>query len=223
MMIEWTDFNLADEFLENVFPEEWSEVYSTLDSMPIHLKASDQKGIQGSPIFDAIGTNNFVKSSLLIKSWVTNCPIPRDFSFLGKDIDFFKSGVLIEVQFSNYPFLLNNLLRSELFYKSRSDLGGEYPKTLIVITKARMFPSSNSTLYYEQAVSQINALTQHDVFDIPIRVVGLFAPLDQEFQTIWTTYHNMRSRTIASQITRNARVLRGRGTNARYSVEFTND
>lgn len=221
MDIQWTDFNLADEFFETVFPDEWEEVYDVLMSMPTYLKASDQKNFQGNPIFDAIGTNNYIKESLATRSWATNHPIPIKFSFLGTNIDFFKNSTLVEAQFSNYPFLLNNLIRSELFYKSRTTFGEEYPKALIIITKGRIFPASNSTLYYEQAVSQVNALTKYNVFGIPIRIVGLFLPDDEEFTAVWTTYHNSRySRTIVSQVARNARVIRKKGGNARYFIQF---
>lgn len=37
-----------------------------------------------------------------------------------------------------------------------------------------MFPASNSTLYYEQAVNQLTALIKYQVFDVPIRLIGLF-------------------------------------------------
>ncbi|MEH2284834.1 MAG: hypothetical protein V7K90_26540 [Nostoc sp.] len=58
---------------------------------------------------------------------------------------------------SNYPFLLNNTLRSELFFKAKTEFVGYPTNLVIIVTKALMFPASNSTLYYEQAVNQLTA------------------------------------------------------------------
>ena len=74
--------------------------------MPLHIKASDQAGIQGNPIFDPVGTNEYVKTALIQYNWQSNLPIPVAYSFLGKEVDFGKAGIIIEIQFSNYPYLL---------------------------------------------------------------------------------------------------------------------
>jgi hypothetical protein len=118
MQIGFTDFNEADLLISSGFQTEWGEMETVLNSMPLHLKASDQRGKQGRPIFDAVGTNEYLKMSLVSTGWRSSVQIPSEFKFLGTDIDFYKSGVIVEAQFSNYPFLLNNLLRSELFFKA---------------------------------------------------------------------------------------------------------
>jgi hypothetical protein len=83
----------------------------------VHLKASDQARKIGAPIWDAVGNNAAIKKKLIRLDWRPNIPISAPFKFLGTDVDFVKNGVVIEIQFSNYPFLLNNLLRCELFFK----------------------------------------------------------------------------------------------------------
>ncbi|MCD4783537.1 MAG: restriction endonuclease [Candidatus Eremiobacteraeota bacterium] len=171
-----------------------------LVNLPLHLKASDQKGKQGTPIFDVVGTNNFIKEKLVEKGWINSIPIPSNYSFLGTDIDFGKSGALLEVQFSNYPFLLNNTLRSELLFKSKFKVGDIETKVVIIVTKAHMFPSSNSTLYYEQAKHQLNAMAKNALFAVPIRLVGLFEETNKRIPAIWTKYTSKRySRKISKQ------------------------
>ncbi len=62
-----------------------------------------------------------------------------------------------------------------------------------------MFPASNSTLYYEQAVSQITELSRNKVFDVPIRLVGLFANHGAA-NAVYTEYSAARySRTVGNQ------------------------
>lgn len=199
MELEVTDFNDSASLINNKFSSEWYVIETILTSMPLHLKASSQSGIEGSPIFDPVGKNEFIKTKLAKQGWSPNIPIPKKYQFLGKDIDCGKSGIIIEFQFSNYPFLLNNVLRSELFFKSQIILHSEVTQLVIIITKAKMFPASNSTLYYEQAVKQLAALTQYKVFDVPIRLVGLFEKCEEKTTIVWSQYEQQRSRKIIQQ------------------------
>jgi hypothetical protein len=103
MIIDIKDYNHAQDIVPSRYKKLWRKVEQVLDSMPLHLKASSQRGKVGAPIFDPIGTNQYIKDELSAFGWSLNVPIPPAFRFLGKDVDFAKSGVLAEVQFSNYP------------------------------------------------------------------------------------------------------------------------
>src|SRR5438105_3667740 len=112
MNLMLTDYNGSDALVQGEFAKEWGELQAVLTNMPLFLKASDQAGKQGSPIFDPVATNAYVRKALRDESgWQTGIPIPQEYEFLGIDIDGGKNGVMLEVQFSNYPFLLNNMLR----------------------------------------------------------------------------------------------------------------
>lgn len=151
MQIRFTDFNNAGNVVAGTYATEWAEIEHVLTAMPLHLKASDQAGIQGKAIFDPVGTNQHIADQLTTapRSWAGGIPIPAEFSFLGTDIDFGKNGVVVEVQFSNYPFLLNNTVRSELFFRAQTVFHARPTQLVVIVTKAGMFPSSQSTLYYE--------------------------------------------------------------------------
>lgn len=205
MRIEVTDYNHADEIIDIQL---WEEIEETLLKMPLHVKASDQANKVGSLIFDPVGTNQYIKDELVPKGWKNNIPIPKRFSFLGTDIDFGKRDTLVEVQFSNYPFLLNNTVRSELFHKSNMNIDDEGLKLAIIITKGHMFPASNSTLYYEQAQNQLNSLARYNVFDVPIRLVGLFENFEEDIDIIKTKYASTRySREIIERDTLKGKVI----------------
>ncbi|MDJ0798661.1 MAG: restriction endonuclease [Calothrix sp. MO_167.B12] len=189
--------------------------------MPLHIKPSDQSGIQGNPIFDPVGTNEYIKSNLLQLGWQANIPIPSEYKFLGKDIDFGKLGVIVESQFSNYPFLLKNTLRSELFFKAGIIFAGKATQLVVLITKAWMFPASNSTLYYEQAVQQLTALAKYKVFDVPIRLVGLFEQKNSTIPVTWTVYSSPRySRTVKIRNTRQCQVIPGNSVKNRCHLQL---
>lgn len=189
--------------------------------MPLHIKASDQAGIQGNAIFDPVGTNEYIKAAFIHDGWQSNIPIPAPYRFLGTDVDFAKTGIIIEIQFSNYPFLLNNTLRSELFFKAKTEFVGYPTNLVIIVTKALMFPASNSTLYYEQAVNQLTALAKNQVFDVPIRLVGLFEQQNTIVPIIWTEYLSKRySRTVNTRVSRQCQIIAGRSARSRCLINL---
>lgn len=189
--------------------------------MPLHIKPSDQMGLQGTLIFDPVGTNEYIKNALVKLQWQTNIVIPAEYRFLGKAIDFAKAGIILEIQFSNYPFLLNNTLRSELLFKAGTSFAQSSTKIVIIITKAQMFPASNSTLYYEQVVQQLTALIQNNVFEVPMRLVGLFEPQNTITSAISTVYKEKRySRIAESRISCRCQINSGRLPTSRCQIHL---
>jgi hypothetical protein len=199
MLIKLTDYNNAGTIITKQFSSHWTEVNLVLTAMPLYLKGSLQSGMTGQPIFDPIGTNAYIKTHLTLHGWMSKLPLPGQFQFLGTDVDYAKTGAIAEVQFSNYPFLLNNLLRSELFFKAQTIFDQNPTNILFYIVKSKMFPASQSTLTYEQAESQLTTLAQHGVFDIPIRLIGLFEGLNQRFPVQFVEYSSRTSRTVSGQ------------------------
>ena len=190
--------------------------------MPVFLKASDQAGIQGSLIFDPVGTNEYIKHAMSRLSWKTNLSIPSDYDFLGTDVDFFKAGLLAEAQFSNYPFLLNNVVRSEIFVKGAVRFDGTVVDAVVIVTKAHMFPSSNSTLYYEQAKRQLQALARHRVLSVPLRLVGLFTRIGSGVPVTFTEYTKPRySRSVSRRVEVSCNILRSTTARGRCRMELT--
>jgi hypothetical protein len=221
VLVRIADCNGADRTIADHCAAEWAELERVLTAMPLHLKASDQARIQGNPIFDPVGTNEHIRRELQALTWRYAIPIPAEFEFLGTDVDFAKRALVVEAQFSNYPFLLNNTIRSELFYQAGMTFGSAPTKATVIIAKARMFPASNSTLYYEQVVSQLTALAHNNVFRSPIRLVGLFVNREVPIEVTWSAYTAARySRTVVNRETRRCVVASGRTPTSRCVVRF---
>jgi hypothetical protein len=166
-----------------------------------------------------VGTNSYIKDGLEAKHWKSSIPVPEEYDFMGTDIDFGKNGFIGEVQFSNYPFLLNNILRAELFFKGGLALADQKTACVFIVTKAHMFPASNSTLYYEQAKYQLEALSKNKVFAVPIRLVGLEERIGEKILVMWTTYSEPRySRTVSKRAKLTCDISRGRSAESRCSI-----
>lgn len=210
MLLKFQDFNDSAKLMAGKFAARWKELADALTDLPLQLKASQQEGKEGSPIFDPVASNAAIKEALSKRKWPTNTPIPEEVAFLGTDVDFFVAGLLVEAQFSNYPFFLNNVVRSALLAKSKAKLDKGHVEAVVIITKAHMFPASNSTLYYEQAVNQLTEFSKHGVFDVPIRVAGLFSEVGRDVPADWNDYPGRYSRA-PTKIERVKCVLRAGG------------
>jgi hypothetical protein len=191
----FADFNQAGAYFDAAGAAEWSDIESILAGMPLHLQASDQAGRIGRPIFDPKATNAYLTDESQRRGW-RRIIVPAELQEFGVDWDGGKKATLAEWQFSNYPFLWNNIIRSEAIFKSQLTLGDLDPiRSLIVVTKGGLFPSSNSTLYYEQAKAQITNVTKFGTFTIPIRLVGLTVlPEVERIEVVWSRYGGRYSR-----------------------------
>lgn len=200
MYYDIEDYNAADRYFASTGAQSWSEVADVLDELVPQLQASDQDGRQGMPIFDPKATNARLTESAASRGW-NKVPVPRALQPFGKDWDSGAGEVLAEWQFSNYPFLWNNIMRTEAVFQQRTVLP---PLTapvaaLIIVTKTGSLPASNSTLYFEQARAQIRTVTSLGVFNVPIRLVGLgLAPQAASLEAAWNDYSGRYSRAPLS-------------------------
>lgn len=194
MLLDFTDFNGAARTLAR--DPAWRDIEAVVRGMPLPVKASREKGIKGTPIFDPIGCNAYLKAKLSKRRWKPNVQIASDVRVLGLGVDLLKHGIVCEAQFSNYPFLINNVVRTEILHRAGQRLGGEPIRALIVITKAMMFPASQSTLYYEQATGQIDMLVRHRLINLPVRVVKLHSPIGRQVKGCSIKYKGRTSRAI---------------------------
>jgi len=195
------DFNGAAEYFADRGASEWAQIAEIIDRLVPCLQPSDQAGIQGSPIFDPKATNLALIRDAAAMGW-HRVPVPPALRAFGDDWDGGKNRTLAEWQFSNYPFLWNNVIRTEAVFQQGLPLVGlERVEALLIVTKSGVFPSSNSSLYYEQAKAQLDVVTTLDVFDVPIRLIGLSIPQNAErFDCTWTAYAARTSRTVVTTV-----------------------
>jgi hypothetical protein len=207
MEFELTDFNGSDAYYGGDGAGEWRDIDNILRRKPIFLQGSGQAGRIAMPIFDPKATNAYLRAESEKLGWRV-VRVPKDLTAFGVDWDAGKGSSLAEWQFSNYPFLWNNIIRTEVVFKDRIALLGLNPiKALIVVTKSGIFPASASTLYYEQARAQIQRLAKLGTFTIPIRLVGLtLKPGTKAVTVTWSDYPARYSRAVEKTAEREVEV-----------------
>lgn len=211
MEFEVRDFNGSKEFFGGPGAARWQELGEVLHGTRAQLQPSDQKGKVGTPIFDPKATNAALTRHAGNLGWA-RVSVPADLRAFGKDWDAGKGSVLAEWQFSNYPFLWNNIIRSEAVFQSGETINPltREVEALVIVTKSGSFPASNSTLYFEQANAQIDTVTTLGVFEIPIRLVGLMVPAATRIKADWNEYPARYGREAAVTNERDFLVSRGR-------------
>ncbi|RDI46151.1 hypothetical protein [Nocardia mexicana] len=193
MEFEIADFAGASEFFEGEGSGEWAEIHAVLDKCSLQLQPSDQAGKGHRPIFDPKATNRELTDAAALHGW-KSIPVPKELQMFGSDWDVGKQTTLVEWQFSNYPFLWNNIIRTQGVYRSKIQLSGmSGVEAMIIVTKSGKLPASNSTLYYEQARAQIKTVMDFLEFTLPIRLVGItLDSLARSVEAVWNTYANNR-------------------------------
>jgi hypothetical protein len=200
---EICDFNGAAKYFAKAGASEWAQIDTIVNGLVPRLQPSRQAKIEGTPIFDPKATNRDLSEAAAKLGWST-IPMPTSLGAFGVTWDSGKNGTLVEWQFSNYPFLANNVIRTEVAFRQKIPLEGvKRVEALIVITKCGVFPSSNSSLYYEQARAQLEIATKLALFDLPVRLVGLSIPPGvRRFKALWGTYKARTSRTGSKALLR---------------------
>lgn len=218
--VQWQDFNGVKQLLSDEAAKEWADILKAAEDMPLYLKGSLQKNKSGHLIFDPVATNAYLERVLGSSGWISGPSVPPAVRFLGSDVDFAKNGIMLEAQFSNYPFFLNNVIRSDIFKRAGIKLGHKTVKALVLLTKTGRLPASNSTLYYEQSVEQANGLSKFNMFGIPMRVTNLSVDPGHEVPSVQTIYPDRTSRTIKEQINGLCLVERGSKSTNGWRLTF---
>ncbi|MDT9689852.1 hypothetical protein Q5762_16195 [Streptomyces sp. P9(2023)] len=200
MLYEIADFFGADDYFSTEGAEEWSEIQSVLDGLTLQLQPSGQAGLDGKAIFDPKGTNKALTEGAAAFGW-GKISLPPDLTAFGTDWDAGKNAVLAEWQFSNYPFLWNNIVRSQVVARNGWLLAGmmDSPKALLVVTKSGCLPASQSTLYFEQGKAQLEKARATLDLDLAIRLVGLtIEPNATTVSASWNNYAGRTSRSVVA-------------------------
>ncbi|MFF8769747.1 hypothetical protein [Kitasatospora sp. NPDC015120] len=221
MDFEVADFSNAAEYFGGAGKGDWLEIESILHELRLQLQPSGQDGIVGEPNFDPKATNRILTNSASLLGW-EKVPVPVDLkSAFGADWDAGKHATLVEWQFSNYPFLWNNIIRSQVAARNSLRLTGltSPPEALIIVTKSGCLPASQSTLYFEQARAQVRIVSEALDLDIAIRLVGLNVPVGETSITAdWNTYPDHRSRVVLGSTSRDFSVSWTRRSRAAYPI-----
>lgn len=184
--------NKGAQVLNDKFESELEDIRTALERTDYHVKKCNQKDRENETIFDPIGTNAAIKNELVNLGWDAGVGFVDPGYSSGKDIDFWKNGVGVEVQFSHYTSLDSDMNRLERLYEDVLELkGNREVKAGVVVVVSQDMPTSQSVAHFQQAVER----AAKSISSIPTFMFGIQPPKQGE-DVFYCTYPKPRSRTL---------------------------
>lgn len=177
MRFEVADFNDGWAVLAKKHPAEWAELQAVLSETQYHVQLCNQKGRTEERIFSPSMANSALKDALLTRGWEAGVRIENSSYESGKDVDFFKNGVVLEVQFAHYGLLQADISRMEQLHTDVLRLaGGRKVSCGVEIVVTNGMPRSQSVAHMEQAQTRAAPIAR----TIPVALVGIQPPVRGE-------------------------------------------
>ena len=127
MNITTEDVNDAQNILEQNFLALYNELLNILDQCEYQMQASHQRERMGNTIFSPSITNKVLKTFFENYGWEANVPLLNPGYNTGKDVDFYKDGIVVEVQFAHYALMTSDAARLEALFNGNMRLVGDRP------------------------------------------------------------------------------------------------
>lgn len=173
MRIEVHSVNGGEFFLAQNHPNEWVEFIEMIAEVPYHVQLCRQKGRETEMIFSPSMANAELKKRLVDKNWSANVPIANPSYHSGKDVDFYKNGVVLEVQFAHYGLMQADVGRMEELRTGGLALAGGFPVDCgIELVVTNRMPRSQSVAHLGQALTRAAPLAR----TLPLILVGITPP-----------------------------------------------
>ena len=175
----------GEEILLVRYPKLYKEVISIIKSVdnPGKNKISEEKTMQGEQLYSPTELNTLFKERFNKLSWhelkdsydikIPNYPHIVKGAF--KQCDFFKEGILIEVQFGKYAFMFYDLAKFQYFYnQGKIKVGVE-----IVPCHFLQSQMSSGVSYGEQLVYDLERLSKNFP-SVPVMIILVDMPMDSD-------------------------------------------
>lgn len=168
--------------LDRDHPIELREIQEVLSGLDYHAQICRQRTREQEMIFSPSLNNAAISGAFTALGWDIGVPLLNPTPESGRDVDCYKNGVVIEVQFAHYALLsadvarMERLFRGELRLRTRTD-GRHRPVNVgVEIVVDRTMPTSNGVARWDQLKDRAAPLAQ----TLPLLMVGILPPAQGE-------------------------------------------
>lgn len=194
MRFQTASFNQGDTYLSQHKSAEWSELADLLSRTVYNVQRCGQRNRENELIFSPSMTNAVLREELTQMGWISGIKLDNPGYDVGKDIDFYKNGILLEIQFAHYGILQADIVRMQGLYQQKYFLQNHLPVECgIELVVQNSMPTSNSVAHFDQATQRAAA----SATSLPLVIVGLHPPNSGE--TVILHEVIPRSRTSGNQ------------------------
>lgn len=178
MRYETEEVNNAMAFLQANRSAELNELFSVLDNALYQVQFCGQRGRETELIFSPSMSNTVLKDSFTSLGWEAGVPLANPGYDTGRDVDFYKNGVVVEVQFAHYGLCMTDISRMERLYSRSLQLQSNpsgAPRHVVAgveIVVDRHMPTSQSVAHMEQLRTRGAPVA----LTLPLLMIGILAP-----------------------------------------------
>jgi hypothetical protein len=164
---------------------ELNDILCVLDNAPYQVQLCGQKGRQGELIFSPSVTNTVLENDFVSRGWEARVPLFNAGYDTGKDVDFYKNGVVVEVQFAHYGLCLTDISRMERLFTGGLKLqptSSGSPRPVVAgveIVVDRQMPTSQSVAHMDLLRIRGAPVAQ----SLRLLMVGILPPIVGEVVT----------------------------------------
>lgn len=163
--------------LERDKPDVWKELLDVISSSVYQVQECGEAKRVGEPIFSPSMNNAILCRKFEACHWLSGIPLLDPTPAAGKDVDFYKGGVVLEVQFSHYGLLQGDVARMQGLYSGVLSLrDGLRVDCGVVVVVNRAMPTSQSVARADQAVKRAAPLAT----SVPLAIVDVLVPEPEE-------------------------------------------
>lgn len=171
MRYQFHDLNGADVILQGT--AEWDEIDNVLQDLKYGVQLCRQKDRETELIFSPSTSNERICDRLTALGWAPGVALQNPSYDTGKEVDFYKNGIVLEVQFAHYGLLQTDISRMQRLFDGGLKLsnGGKVKCGIEIVVNSDM-PTSQSVSHFGQATSRGAAIAS----SVPLRLVGIEKP-----------------------------------------------
>lgn len=172
------EVNNALAYLNANRVSELKDILSVLDHAVYQVQLCGQKGRESELIFSPSVSNAVLKDAFSSLGWEAGLPLANPGYDTGRDVDFYKNGVVVEVQFAHYGLCMTDISRMERLYSGQLQLqptsaGATRPVVAgVEIVVDRQMPTSQSVAHMDQLRTRGAPVAR----SLPLLMVGILPP-----------------------------------------------
>lgn len=172
------EVNNALAYLQASRNAELNEILSVLDNALYQMQLCGQQGRESELIFSPSVSNTVLEDALVSLGWEAGVPLANPGYDTGKDVDFYKNGVVVEVQFAHYALCMSDISRMERLYSGGLQLqpspsGSTRPVVAgVEIVVVQQMPTSQSVAHLDLLRTRGAPVAQ----SLPLLMVGILPP-----------------------------------------------
>ncbi len=172
------DCNDGLAVLQQNHPAELAEIQAAISGMEYHVQLCGEAGRTSELIFSPSLNNDGLKSAFRAFNWECGVALENPTPETGRDVDYYKNGVVVEVQFAHYALCITDVSRMQRLFTQQVRLK-PYPNGTprdVLVGVEIVVDASMPTSQGVARLGQLRTRAAPLATSLPLWMVGVLPP-----------------------------------------------